>query len=92
MKAKIVKACTVDNKPAKVGDIVDLTEHVLKNMARKGLIEPADAEAKRVDIKSPATLGEVDAKAQCQKREKEFLALQKRAKKAAKQEEEFADA
>lgn len=62
MKCKVIATpknpTIIGGKPVKVGDVVDVTVNELKNLARKGWVEPSDAAAKEVDLASRSILEE----------------------------------
>ena len=40
MKALIIKSCSINEVPAKAGDIVEVDANTLENLTRKGLLKP----------------------------------------------------
>jgi hypothetical protein len=41
VKAKVVKACSINGKVAKAGDAVEVCKDTLRNLIKKGLLAPA---------------------------------------------------
>jgi len=83
MKAEVIATrkqgnTTIDSRPVKVGDIVELSEATLKNLCRKGIVKPSDNEAKAVDLSAPSILDEEQARNQAND-----LAAARAVKKAA---------
>lgn len=78
MKAKVIATTTVNNKPTKVGDVVDVDENTFRNLAKKGRLEAADAESKKVDLEGRSVLSEDQAEKQIETAEDA-----RKAKKAA---------
>ena len=65
MKAKVIalnerggKAAltTINNQPVKMADVVTVDENTFRNLAKKGIVEAADAEAKAVNLDDPSRL------------------------------------
>ena len=46
LKAKVIAETTINNAPAKVGDVVEVDETTFANLARKGRLELAKDEEK----------------------------------------------
>lgn len=73
MKAKVIALnqrggkdapTSINEAQVKIGDVVDVDENTLKNLAKKGILEAADADAKKVDLGAPSILSEAKAKEQ----------------------------
>lgn len=78
MKAKVIAKTTVNNLPAKVGEIVEVDENTFRNLAKKGRLEAADKIAEAVDLEEPSVLSEEQAE--------KNVEAQVKAKKEAKAE------
>jgi hypothetical protein len=90
MKAKVIATrekgkTTVNNQPVKVGDVVEVSECTLRNLVKKGILEPVDGDAKKVDLEKPSVLTDVEAEAQIEKATEE-----REAKKRADEEKKKA--
>jgi hypothetical protein len=82
MKVKVIREkVSVNNKPAKVGDVVDVDENTCRNLCKKGFVEASDAEAKAVDLGTGSVLSEETAEAQIERIEAERKAAKDAAKK-----------
>lgn len=71
MKAKVISQnqrngkpalTTINGKPVKLGDVVECDENTLRNLAKKGIVEPADKEAQDVDLEQPSRLTQAGAR------------------------------
>lgn len=86
MKAKVIALhktpTTVNGVPVKVGDTVSVDECTFRNLAKKGVLEAADAESKAVSLEDRSVLTEEDAK--------DSIAEQVHAKKEKKAAEDAA--
>lgn len=47
--ATVIAECTINNIPAKVGDVVEVSEATLANLIRKGRLAEGDRSAKQAD-------------------------------------------
>jgi hypothetical protein len=93
MKAKVIAlnerggkpASTIINEaPVKVGDVVEVDENTFRNLAKKGILEPADKEASGVDLTKPSRLSAEQAEEQIEERDAERKAAKKAADAAKK--------
>lgn len=86
MKAKVVglhkNPTKINGVSVKEGDVVSVDECTFRNLANKGVLEPADSESKAVDLEARSVLTEEDAEKQ--------IAEQVAAKKAKKAAEDAA--
>lgn len=48
----ILEKRTVNNEPRKVGDIVEVCENTLRNLIKKGVLEPAEAPEPKAKAKA----------------------------------------
>ena len=69
MKAKVIALnerngkqakTTVDGLQVKVGDVVDVSVNTFRNLAKKGLLEGADAESRAVKLDETSRLSGAD--------------------------------
>lgn len=86
MKIKIIneRCKTVDNIPVKVGDVVDADSNTTRNLIKKGWVEAADSEAKKVNLDRRSRLSASQARNHVTK----VLSLREKEKQAAAQERE----
>lgn len=65
MKAKVLKLkknpTIIAGKSVVEGNIVEVDENTLRNLTIKGVVEPADAEAKAVNLDERSTLSEEES-------------------------------
>lgn len=73
MKAKVIALkklgekevkTTVNGKPVKVGDVVEVDENTFRNLAIKQILGPADKESEKVNLEEPSRLSKEQAEAQ----------------------------
>lgn len=93
MKAKVIALneragkptkTTVNNQPVKVGDTVDVDANTFRNLAKKGILEAADAESKAVSLDTPSRLSEAGAEASIERIETERETKRLQEEEAAK--------
>lgn len=65
MKAKVLKdKITIDGKPVKAGEIVEVDEATCRNLILKEFVEAADAASKALDLQSGSRLSKERAQKQ----------------------------
>ena len=50
MKALVTKPCSINEVPAKAGDLVEVDANTLENLTRKGLLKEAPVEAPETPV------------------------------------------
>lgn len=52
VRAKVIAPTTINNKPAKVGDVVEVCENTFRNLSEKGRLELAEPKKRGKDKES----------------------------------------
>lgn len=96
MKAKVIGQhprgnTTVNGVPVAVGDTVFVDESTFRNLVKKGILEAADSESKKVDLEEPSTLSRQEAKKAAATEAKSRKERNKKAAERAKAQAEESD-